>query len=201
MDNATARADLAWIRAATDQTHQFLCGSWRHQLVWGFVGVFGLVATWSANQLNQPTAIGIIWFVSVAGGWAWSLREGRYAGRGAPVRSVAARTFGGIWMATGVCITLIAGIAVFSGAVDPRSLSGIIAILFGGGYFASGFVAGLRWLTGVAVAWWVGGVALLFWRSPEAVLALAAMVVLLEIGPALRLRRVEQDSARPHDVP
>lgn len=203
MDKATAREDLAWIRAATDQTHHFLCGSWRHQVVWGVIGVVGLVGTWFAMRTAQGSALGILWFVAIAAGWAWSIREGRTAGRSAPVRSVAARTFGGIWIGMGVCVTLIAGLSIFTGAVDPRSLSGLIAILFGGGYFASGFVAGIRWLLAVAVAWWVGGAALLLWPVPESVLILAAMVLILEIGPALRLRSIEQAStcARdPHPV-
>ena len=95
-------------------------------------------------------------------------------------------------MGLGVSLTLLAGTAVLTGAVDPRGLPGVVAIIFGGGYFASGFVSGLRWLTGVGVAWWVGGVVLVFWQEPAALLLLAAMALLLEVGPALALRRMEQ---------
>lgn len=197
MDTAAAREDLAWIRAATDQSHQFLCGSWRHQVVWGVIGTLGLLGTWAAYQMSRPNLISIIWVVAIPGGWAWSIQAARSAERSASIRSVAARTFGGIWIATGVCVTLIAGLAVFAGAVDPRSLSGLIAILFGGGYFASGFVAGLKWLMAVAGAWWIGGAALLFWPGPNAILVLAGMTLLFELGPALRLRRIEQESRPP----
>ena len=76
-------------------------------------------------------------------------------------------------------------------------MSGVVAIVFGAGYFATGFTAGLRWLQGVGAAWWIGGVGLLLWQSPQGLLALAAMTILLEIGPALRLRQLARASAAP----
>jgi hypothetical protein len=112
-----------------------------------------------------------------------------------PVRNVAMRAFGGIWMSLGVTLTLIGSVSVYSGALEPSSLPGVLAVVFGAGYFASGFVAGLVWLSAVGVAWWAGGVGLLFWRTPGNLLVLAAMVVALEVVPALVLRRRERAGA------
>ena len=84
-------------------------------------------------------------------------------------------------MGLGVTLTLLGTVSMFSGAIDPRTMSGIVAIVFGAGYFATGFAGGLRWIQGVGVAWWVGGVALLLWQSPDALLALALYSKLIRV--------------------
>lgn len=193
MQDAPSARDLAWIRSLMDESQRFLCGTWRHQLVWGVIGVVSLTATWGALRTGAPNAVGWIWGAALALGWTYSLWLGRRDAR-APVRNVAGRAFGGIWMALGVALTLLGTMTIMTDALDPMGLPGIVAILFGSGYFASAFLADLRWLSVVALAWWGGGVVLLLWRSPDAILALAAMTAALEAGPALLLRRIERTS-------
>lgn len=192
MTEATAREELAWIRALMDQSQTFLCGTWRHQFLWGLVAMAGLVGSWSAGQTERYALIGWIWLGAGMLGWAGSLRLARRDALNPAVRSVAARAFGGIWLGLGVSLTLLGTSTVVLGAIDPRAMSGIVAIVFGAGYFASGFTAGLRWIQLVGVAWWIGGVGLLLWRGSEAMLVLAAMILVLEVGPALRLRLIER---------
>lgn len=66
--------------------------------------------------------------------------------------------------------------------------------MLGAGYFASGFTAGISWLSAVG-AWWASGVALLFRRGPGGMLVLAVLVLLLEVVPALVLRNRERAGA------
>lgn len=193
MTEATAREELAWIRSLMDQSQAFLCGTWRHQLLWGVVGTVGLAGSWNAVRVGRFTDIPWIWLVALGLGWVSSMRVARHQATHAAVRSVAARAFGGIWLALGVSLTLLGAATIVFGAIDPPALSGIVAIIFGAGYFASGFTAGLRWIQAVGVAWWIGGAALLIWRGPDAMLVLAGMTLLLEVGPALRLRSIERE--------
>lgn len=192
MNDTTAHEDLAWIRSLMDQSHRFLGGTWRHQVVWGVVGITGMLGTYTGVRTGRVTLIPWLWVVTIAAGWFYSLVLAREWEPHAQVRNVAGRAFGGIWMGLGVTLTLIGGVSLFTGALEPRALSGVIALLFGAGYFASGFVASLKWLQAVALGWWTGGVVLLFWGSPEGLLLLAAMTLFLEVGPALRLRQLEQ---------
>lgn len=103
---------------------------------------------------------------------------------------------GWIWLALGVTLTLIGAASILTGTLAPRSLPGLIALVFGAGYFASGLVAGVRWLAGVGVGWWVAGAGLLQWSSgPGSLLVLAGLTLVLEVGPALALRRLERSGA------
>ena len=195
MEQATVREDLAFLRSLMDESQAFLCGTWRHQLVWGLVGISGLAGTWVSMNVGAFGRIPWIWGVWVGVGWFYSLLLARRDAFRPSARSVASRAFGGIWLALGVTLTLLGLATMFTGAVDPLGLPGIIAIVFGAGYFASGYVGGLQWLKGVGALWWGGGVALLIWSSPDALLGLAGMTLPLGIGPALRLRRTERDAA------
>ena len=97
----------------------------------------------------------------------------------------------------GITLTLFGGTSLLTGAIDPKALSGIIAIVFGAGYFASGFISGMTWLTRVGAAWWGGGLVLLVWSPPDTLLLLAGLTLALAVAPALRLRQIERDSTRP----
>lgn len=192
MDQATAQEELASIRALMAESQGLLSGTWPHQLVWGAAGALGLVATWWGVWRGAFDYALWVWAAVLAVGWTFSLREGRRGRTRGRVRNVATRAFSGIWLGLGVTLTLLAAVALLTGAIDPRTLPGSIALILGAGYFASGFLSGLRWLSGVAVAWWVGGLGLLLWRGPEILLALAVMAVVLEVGPALVLRRMDR---------
>lgn len=191
MESATAREELAAIRGLMAESQTYLCGTWPHQLAWGILGAVGLVATWWTGRGEAFPAVAWIWGTILALGWTFSIVVGRRAGRGAPVHNVAARAFAGIWVALGVTLSLLGMVTIPTGAVDPGGLPGVLAIVLGAGYCASGVLTGLRWLVGVAVLWWSGGVGLLLLAGPEALLGLAVMALLFEVGPALALRRRE----------
>jgi len=65
----------------------------------------------------------------------------------------------------------------------------IISALIGTGHFASGHLVGLSWLRGVGVAWWMVSAVLAWVSGSASLLLLASAVVVLEMGPALVLRR------------
>jgi len=191
MERTQAHEELAWIRSLMSESQSFLSGTWKHQLVWGLIATVGLVATWFAIQTGSYGSIPWGWAVLIAVGWAYSLLSERSGSRH-EVRNVAGRAFGGLWMGLGGTLTLLGGLSLTTGVIEGALLTGLVPIVFGAGYFASGYLAGLRWLSGVGVAWWAGGVALLFWDSPDAILALAAMTATLEMGPALVLQQIER---------
>lgn len=192
MNDTAVATEITRIRGLMEESQRFLCGTWQHQVLWGGVGAAGLVFTWWSVTVGSTDAVPAAWLSLLVLGWIGSLLLVRRGARSAAVDNVAGRAFGGIWMGLGVTLTLLATLGVYSGALDPRSLPGVLSVVLGTGYFASGFLTGLRWLTAVGVAWWVGGAVLLFWSEPGALLVMSAMALLLEVGPALALRARER---------
>lgn len=190
-DQQTLRDDLAAIRALMADSQALVHGTWWYQLLWGFLVTLGLVLTWFGEQSGRYGLIAVGWMGVVVVGWTASMIRGRREATEARVQNAASRAFSGIWIGLGVTLTLVGMVSIPTGAVAPDGLPGLLAIVLGAGYFATGFVSGLRGLIFVGVGWWVGGGALLFLQGPNAILGLAALTMLLEIVPALVLRRME----------
>ncbi|MBW3535907.1 MAG: hypothetical protein KY453_11950 [Gemmatimonadetes bacterium] len=195
MNGAAAGQDLAWIRALMEDSQRLLRGTWRHQAVWGLLSAVGLVATWWAVSGSRLTMAWAVWPLLLVVGWSLSFALARKDGARRPVRNLASRAFGGVWIGSGVTLTLLGTLGLYSGAVAPSALPGVLSLVLGLGYFASGFVTGLGWLRWIGVAWWLVGSGLMVWRGPGGLLVLAVAALLLEVGPALTLRREEAEAS------
>lgn len=191
MDPSTPQQELRAIRSLMADSQAYLAGTWRHQLAWGCLTTVGLLGTWASTLTGAYGVVNWLWAGVLIVGWTGSLTLERTR-TPPPVRNAAGRAFAGVWLGTGVALTLTGTVAVWSGSLAPAALPGMLAVLFGAGYFASGFLAGLGWMGWTALAWWIGGAALLWWPGPHALLVLAAMVLLLEVAPALVLRYRER---------
>lgn len=193
LDTRAVHDDLVAIRALMTESQRLVRGTWSHQLVWGILATVGLTATWAVQQAGRYEAILPMWLGLVVVGWTFSIVRGRRYEQ-APVRNAATRAFGGIWIGLGVTLTLIGLVTIPTGAVRPGGLPGVLAAVLGAGYFASGFLAGLRWMLFVGLGWWLGAFALLLWQGPSALLALAGLTVAFEVIPALAFRKLEGSS-------
>lgn len=191
MDESSVREELSAIRALMTDSQRLIRGTWSHQLVWGVLVSVGLALTWAAEQSERYPLIAAVWLGVVVTGWTFSIWWGRTHDAQASVHNTATRAFAGIWVGLGITLTMIGMLTIPTGAVAPDGLPGVLAAILGAGYFASGVLAGMRWLLLVAVAWWLGAAALLVWQGPGTLLGLAALTVAFEVLPALALRRAE----------
>lgn len=189
MNTSDVHRELALIRGLMEGSQRLLAETWKHQVAWGLLIAVGLVTTWWGQATGNRTLLVWIWPAVLAVGWLFSLTIGYRDARRAPVSNAAGRAFAGIWIGAGVSLSLLGLLGPLVGAYTPMALPGVVAVILGLGYFASGVVAGLGWLRGVGLAWWASGTALLIWRDTWALPALAALVLLLQVGPALVLRR------------
>lgn len=187
--------DLAAIRSLMMSSQRLVRGTWSHQLIWGCLVTVGLVSTWLIERTGRFDLLTGIWIAVLVAGWTFSVVRSRGVESAPPARNVATRAFGGIWIGLGVTLTILGLATIPTGAVAPDGLPGVIATVLGAGYFASGFLAGIWWMSAVGVGWWVGGGLLLIWQGSHALLVLAALTVALEILPALALRAMEAGSA------
>jgi len=194
-ESTSAHEELAWIRSLMEESQRTLAGTWRHQALWGVLSAGGLLGTWALLAAGRSTPIGWMWAALLTVGWAGSLWLGRRARGRAGVRSSTGRMFGAVWMGAGVTLTLIGGAGIWSPTVPQHILPGVLATVIAAGYFASGFLAGLGWLRGVAAAWWACGLLFLLLPGPWTLAAMAAAVLLLQVGPALALRRQARAAA------
>jgi hypothetical protein len=180
---AQAREDLVAIRAMMERTRDVVGYAAPHFVVWGVLMAAALLATYLLRDQAGDGWISWLWVLAVGVGWAlsWLLAvRGRRRGR---VRSQAGRMLGGLWLGTGVTMTILGFAGPAGGAVSTLVVSGMLAAVLGAAYFATGVLAGVRWLMAVGVGWWAGSLVMLLWPGPAAVLLMAACMLALQVGP------------------
>lgn len=191
-DRARAQADLRLIRETVARNRRLVAGTWRHQVWWGGLTAAGLVGTWWAQSIQAWRAILILWVGLIGAGWLGSYLLGRDSARRSGVNNPATRAFTGIWIGAGGSLTLLGVVGIQGGGIAPGAFPGVLAALLGSAYLSSARAADLPWLSWFAWAWWVSSLALLLAPGPWAYLALAGLLVALEVVPGLLLSREEQ---------
>lgn len=188
MDPQTqAREDLAAIRRLMEDGQRVVDSAGPHFVAWGVLTSVALVATYVLGGRGDTRAITWTWVAAVALGWLASLALTIAEGRRERVRSATSRILGGTWTGTGVTMMLLGFAAPAGGGVDVASITGVLAAVLGGGFFATGLLVGSGWMRGAAILWWAGALAMLLWPGPHGLLLTAALVLLLQALPGLWL--------------
>ena len=95
-----------------------------------------------------------------------------------------------LWFGCGVFLTTLAIAAIWGGDIRQGWFDAVVAGVLGIAFFVSAWLSNLGWLRWVAVLWWLGEVAVFAMRHrPEVLPLLAALMLLLLVGPGLLLSR------------
>lgn len=194
MDPQTqAREDLAAIRRLMEDGQRVVNTAGPHFVAWGLLTSAALAATYVLAGRGETRLITGAWAVAVGLGWLASLALTVAEGRRERVRSATGRILGGVWTGTGVTMMLLGFAAPAGGGVATAAITGVLAAVLGGGFFATGLLVGRRWMQAAAIVWWAGAVLMLLWPGPYGLLLTAGLVLVLQTLPGcwlmLRARR------------
>lgn len=192
--------DLAVIRRLMEESQAAVSENGKHFLVWGVIGSVGLLGTWLAVTGRLGVHPRWIWATLLGVGWGSSVWIGFRDGARARVRTGGRRLLSVLWVSCAIALSLLAAAGLFGGAVDPRALSGIVAVVVAIGFRGTAELTGLAWLRWVALAWWAGGALMLFVPGVYTLALLAAMALVLQVVPGAVLyararRRTVETSA------
>jgi hypothetical protein len=182
-----AEDDLALIRRLMADSRSVVVDRGKHFMIWGAVSVVGLLATYGAIAGWIAVAPRWTWAGLVVVGWVASFVVGWRDGRSARVRTLAGRLLGGVWLATGVTLTLIAASGLFGGVVPHVALPGVLSAVMGVAVLATSQLTDEGWLAWVAAGWWVGAAVMLFAPGLYALLVMAVMALALMLAPGALL--------------
>jgi hypothetical protein len=196
--NTRAEQDLALIRRLLEDSRSVVVDRGKHFMIWGAVSVVGLLATYGAIVGAVAVAPRWTWTGLVAAGWVASFVVGLRDGRSARVRTLASRLLGGVWLATGVTLTLIAASGLFGGVVPHVALPGVLSAVMGVAVLATSQLTGEGWLAWVAAGWWAGAAVMLFAPGLYTLLVMAVMALALMLVPgAVLYARSRRSDAGP----
>jgi hypothetical protein len=201
MIDERVRDDLALIRDALDNGRRYATACGPAMVVWGVLLAAGFVGTY-AFVCGEPTlSPAPLWSIVIAVGWAFSLYQiwtRIRSGASGVTRSPTVNALRMVWLGLGIFLTTLALAALWSGDMRLGWLSAVNAGAIGMAVFATASLTSLPWLRWVAFAWWAGELVLYGLRyRPEALLVLAAMMLLLLAGPGLVLVARRQKMLAP----
>lgn len=197
MDDRPDERDLATIRRLMEESQQGAPEAGKHFIMWGIVIALALVLTYAALQ-GAPLSVGWVWALTLGAGWGLSLWTGWRRDARAPVQSIVGRVVAGIWIGCGVSATLVTALGYYGEALPPSALPGTVSLVIAVGYFASSFAYRSPWMRVLAVGWWLGAAGMLLRPGPRSLLAMAGLLVALQIIPGLVFyRRARLEQATP----
>ncbi len=184
-----AQDELTYIKKVMEDSQRVLVGDAHYYIIWGILIVLSLLGTYAAITLEEFKAIGLIWIVMIGAGWVYSFIRGYRQQRRDRHSSFGGKIINGVWIGSGVAMTLIGFVGSISGAVKWWAITPLMAIIMGTPYLITGIAHGLRWLRNIAFVWWIGGVVMLVWPGTYALLVFAAMMISCQIIPGFVLYR------------
>lgn len=186
MDAQTqAREDLAIIRRMMEDGQRVVNSAGPHFVAWGLLTSAALAATWLLAERGDTRLITWTWAVAVGLGWVASLALTMAHGR--RVRTATGRILGGTWTGVGVTMMLLGFAAPAGGGLATVAITGVLAAVMGGGFFATGLLVGSRWMQAAALGWWAGALFMLLLPGRSGLLVTAALVLLLQTLPGIWL--------------
>lgn len=190
---AQAREDLAAIRRLMEDGRQVVNTAGPHFVAWGLLTSAALLATYVLGGRGETRLIWWTWAAAVALGWLASVALMLTASRRARVSTATGRLLGGMWIGTGVTLSLLGFAAPAGGGLAWSAIPGVLTAVLAGGFFATGLLVASRWMQAAAGAWWAGALFMLLWPGPHTLLVTAALVLALQTVPGavlmLRARR------------
>src|SRR5688500_508861 len=188
MDAQTqAREDLAAIRRLMQDGQQVVNHAGPHFVAWGVVCSAALAATYVLAEQADARTVWWVWGVAISLGWIASIALTYRGVRQARVTTATGRLLGGMWLGTGITLTLLGFAAPAGGGLDVAAITGVLAAVLGGASFATGMLVSSRWLQAAGGAWWAGALFMLLWPGRHGLLITAGLLIVLQTIPGLVL--------------
>ncbi|MGH2574270.1 MAG: hypothetical protein ACRDFC_01070 [Ignavibacteria bacterium] len=182
MDTKQAETEIAVIRKIMEDTSRII-DSGKDFIVWGFVVFLGMLGTYYFIIAGMSKSIPWLWAVLIGVGWIYSIAFHWRASYKLRAKTLAGRILAGVWISSGIVMTVIGFLGSATGAVRGWAITPVISLVLGSAYLVSGIIYGRKWLRNLALGWWVGGIAMMLFPGLHIFLVFALMMVLFQIIP------------------
>lgn len=167
-----------------EEGRRVVAGGGHHYVAWGLLITSALLLTWGVATREWSLSTGWIWGGAVGAGWIFSIWAGYRWDRRAQVSNLAGRVLAGIWVGTGITMTLV-GFMGGSGTMDGSILLATHSAIIGSAYLSTAAVQGSRRMGALATGWWVGAGYMFLDPGAHTLLVMAGLMVAFFLIPGL----------------
>lgn len=187
MEKSQAELEIELIKKIMDDSRRIVCEDGKDYIIWGVLVLVGLIGTYLSVAWKTYHYIGWVWLITMGGGWIFAIASHWRKGSKQKVSTLAGRILAGVWISSGIAMTLLGFVATATGAIGGWSISPMISIVLWIAYTVSGIVYRQPWVRNLAIGWWLGAIIMLIWPGIHTLLIFAAMMALFQITPGIVL--------------
>jgi hypothetical protein len=197
MEKQQAELEINMIKKIMEDSRKIVIEDGIGYIVWGLLVFVGMISSYFAVLTKQYNYTIWIWVILISGGWAYTIISYFLKDSKKKASTLAGKILGGLWISTGISMTLIGFVGPLSHSIGGYTVTPLISIMLGIAYFVSGIVYGQGWIRNLAAGWWAGAVVMFFWPGLQMFLIFAAMMALLQIIPGIILYLKFKKEYRP----
>lgn len=187
MDSHKAAQEISFIKKIVEENRKVSYPNGIYFIIWGIAVFLGMIGNFYLVKERLGKNILWMWLVIVLVGWIFTLVLSRKEDRKAGYIDYTGKVYGFMWMAAGICMSIIGFAAPFSKIISPMAICPLIGMVMGMAHFISGWMNDFKWQRIVGVLWWLGSILLLFWVAVENFLVFGVMMLLLHALPGFIL--------------
>jgi len=197
MEKQQAELEINMIKKIMEDSRKIVIEDGIGYIVWGLLVFVGMISSYFAVLTKQYNYTIWIWVILISGGWAYTIISYFLKDSKKKASTLAGKILGGLWISTGISMTLIGFVGPLSHSIGGYTVTPLISIILGIAYFVSGIVYGQGWIRNLASGWWAGAVVMFFWPGINTFFIFAAMMALLQIIPGIILYLKFKKEYRP----
>jgi len=185
MDQQSAQQELAFVKKVIEDSRKLLIYDGKDMIVWGILVVTGMFLMYWKFQFGLAVPTYLIWVVLIGAGWIFSMWRGIKVNKIHRVTTFSGKMMKTIWIACGVCMTIVGFGFTSSGLISGWAINPMISLFMGLAYFTSATVLGMRYMYVAGFAWWIAAIVMAFWTGPHTFLIFGSLMVVFHIVPGI----------------
>jgi hypothetical protein len=185
-----AQQEINFIKLIIDESRNKANETSMSIVVWGILIAVALITEFYAIQSARYYLSPWIWGIAIGGGWVYQIIDSIINKSKRKVTSYSCKLSESLWFSTGISMTILGFVGVFSGAININYLTAILGIVMASGYFVTGEIYGVNWFKNLAYGWWIGSILIfIFPFGDYNLLLFSGMMIAFQVIPGIIINK------------
>lgn len=192
MNEMQVKERIQFIQEMIERTKRIAAGSWMFGIIWGIVGILGVIGMYVLVYFEKYSWIWINWIILVTIGIAYSLFYSAKQEQARGMKTYAQVAAWHLRLACGIAFILVGLIFPALGLYSWGLIAVLISLVAGILVFVVGGIYEWNLLKWCGVIWWLGALGMAFIHENYRALLFIPLILIGYIMPAIVLRSIYQ---------
>jgi hypothetical protein len=181
-----AEMELSFIKKVMEDSKRVTVDNGMGFIIWGFLGVAGIIATYADHYLKMGLGSLYIWIAVFAIGIFYVIFSVYREGKRERVKTLAGNLLGSVWISCLLVSGFMLVIPLLVDKMPSQVILSIILFIIGIGYYVSNSILDYKWIKYNAYIWWLTGFINLVLKFPHSQMVyLGILLIFFQIVPGM----------------